>query len=152
MLGHHSQGRGKKKEKWCQVRHTSRTALLTVDGNGNALGESEAILANEGRNLAETVGLEVLNGSVALLGLNDVELDVVGLSDRADGGRTAVVLEEPRPVSNDALCLNLQQIQIQFQCSRVCTSRVKRVPKAILIALLRQLRTNKLTDKETKEE
>jgi hypothetical protein len=38
----------------------------------------------------------VLSVGVALLGLDDVELDVVRLSDSADGCRTAVVLEEPR--------------------------------------------------------
>jgi hypothetical protein len=67
-----------------------------VDGNGNALRQSETVLANEGGDLAKTVGLEVLSVGVALLGLDDVELDVVRLSDSADGCRTAVVLEEPR--------------------------------------------------------
>lgn len=81
--------------KWCEF-FASRTASLTVDGNGNGLGESEAVLANEGGDLAKTVGLEVLSVGVALLGLDDVELDVVRLGDSADGCRTAVVLEEPR--------------------------------------------------------
>jgi hypothetical protein len=43
----------------------------------------------------------VLNGRVALLGLNNVELDVVGLRHSADGGRASVVLENPKLVSND---------------------------------------------------
>jgi hypothetical protein len=36
----------------------------------------------------------VLSGSVALLGLDDVELDVVRLSHSLDGSRAAVVLKE----------------------------------------------------------
>lgn len=75
------------KRKWCDVG-----ASRTVDGNGDALGQSETILANKGGDLAKAVGSEVLGGSVANLGLNDVELEVVGLRDGLDGGGAGVAL------------------------------------------------------------
>lgn len=90
MLGHHSQRRGNRKKG----ATTGIIASRTVNGNGDALRESEAILANKGGDLAETVGLEVLSGSVALLSLDDVELDVVRLGYSLDGSRAAVVLKE----------------------------------------------------------
>lgn len=64
----------------------------TVDGNGNALGESKAILAHEGGDLAEAVGLEVLDAGLAGLGLDDVKLEVVRLGDGLDGSGAGVVL------------------------------------------------------------
>jgi hypothetical protein len=64
----------------------------TVDGNGNALGQSEAILAEEGRDLAQRMSLEVLNGRVGSVSLDDGEVDVVGLRNHLDGGRAGVVL------------------------------------------------------------
>lgn len=67
-------------------------AVRTVDGDGDALRESEAILANEGGNLAKAAGLQVLDAGVAALNLNDVEVEVVGLRDRLDGDGAGVTL------------------------------------------------------------
>lgn len=70
----------------------------TVDSDGNALGESEAILTEESRDLAELVGLEVLDGRVLEVGGDNVELKVVGLRNRLDGGGAGVVLQEKRSI------------------------------------------------------
>lgn len=66
---------------------------LTVDGNSDSLAEGESILANEGRDLAERVGLEVLNGSrLSKVDIGDGEVEAVGLSDSLDGSAAGVVL------------------------------------------------------------
>ena len=49
----------------------------TVDGDGNGLGQVEAISTNEGRNLAKRVNV---NRSLAARGLNDFEVESIGLS------------------------------------------------------------------------
>lgn len=64
----------------------------TVDGDSDTLGESEAILAEEGGVLAQTVGLEVLDGRVGRVNLSVGEVDVVGLSNCLDGSGAGVVL------------------------------------------------------------
>jgi hypothetical protein len=74
---------------------------LTVDGNGNALGQSEAILAEEGGDLAQRVSLEVLNSRVGGVSLDNGEVDVVGLRNHLDGGRAGVVLREGETVSQE---------------------------------------------------
>lgn len=66
----------------------------TVDGDGDGLREDEAILADEGGDLAETAGLEVLSGRLAELDIDKVELEIVGLRDSLDGGAAGVALEE----------------------------------------------------------
>jgi hypothetical protein len=71
----------------------------TVDGDSNALRESEAVLTEEGGDLAELVGLEVLNRGVLGVGVNNVELEVVGLRNRLDGGGAGVVLRRETSVS-----------------------------------------------------
>lgn len=65
---------------------------LTVDGNGHALVEDEAIGALEGRDLAQLVELQVVGGGVGNVDLDDFELEIVGLRDRTDGGRARVLL------------------------------------------------------------
>lgn len=53
----------------------------TVDGNGNALVEDVAVSADEGRDLAELVKLEVLSrDTLRGLSLDKLDVDVVGLS------------------------------------------------------------------------
>lgn len=65
----------------------------TVDGNGDALRERVAILAKEGGDLAELIGLEVLNGGLGRVSLDELEVDVVGLRDGTDGRGAGVSLE-----------------------------------------------------------
>jgi hypothetical protein len=80
---------------------------LTVDGNGDSLAESEAILANEGRDLAEGVGLEVLNGSgLGKVDFGDVEVEAVCLSDGLDGDAAGVVLDTQAVSNSVLLCIN----------------------------------------------
>lgn len=55
--------------------------------------ESVAISTDEGWDLAELVDLEVLGGNtLGWLSLNDLDIDVVGLSHSANGGRAGVAL------------------------------------------------------------
>lgn len=76
-----------------EIRGSCAKGLLTIDGNSNALGQSEAVLANKGGDLAEAIGLQVLSISIAKLDLRDLELEVVGLRNRLDGDGAGVVLE-----------------------------------------------------------
>lgn len=61
-------------------------ARLTVDGDGNGLGEDESIGANKGWDLAEWVDLEKLGiDTVDDIGVDELEVDVVGNSNCLDG-------------------------------------------------------------------
>lgn len=79
-------------------------AKRTVDGNGDALGERVAILAEEGRDLAERAGLEVLRRGLGGIGGDALEVDAVGLRDHRNGGAAGVVLCGER-VSDDAISI-----------------------------------------------
>lgn len=70
--------------------------IRTVDGNSNALAQGEAILANEGRELAQRVSLLVLGRDLASLNEGDVEVEAVGLGDSLDGGGTRLVLQDDK--------------------------------------------------------
>jgi len=68
-------------------------ALLTIDGNGNALSQGVAISANEGGNLAQLVDLQVVGrGIFASLNFLNLEVEPVGLGDQFDGLGAGVVL------------------------------------------------------------
>ena len=75
---------------WCDVR---LRVTRTVDGDSDGLRESEAVLADESRDLSELAGLEVLGGGVAILNIDNVELEIVGLCHSLDGGTAGVALE-----------------------------------------------------------
>ncbi len=60
----------------------------TVDRNGNALEQLEAILAEKGRNLAEFADLKVFD-SPGLF--NNLEVEVTRLRNRLDGDGTGMV-------------------------------------------------------------
>jgi hypothetical protein len=68
----------------------------TVDSDGNALGEHKAIGADEGRDLVEGVGFEELGRRLGGVGLDLLELEVVGLRVGADGRRAGVALDRSR--------------------------------------------------------
>lgn len=60
--------------------------IRTVNGNSDALSENVAILTDEGRDLAELVDLEILSrNTFSWLSLDDLEVDVVGLGNCANG-------------------------------------------------------------------
>lgn len=78
-------GRGEQRKKICEAR--------TVDSDGNGLREDEAVLALESGDLSKRAGLQVLDSSgLSEVDLDDVQVDVVGLSDRLDGSAARVVL------------------------------------------------------------
>ena len=64
----------------------------TVDGDGDALSEDEAISADEGRNLVERVCLEELGAGARGVGFDLLKLEIVRLRDGADGRRAGVAL------------------------------------------------------------
>jgi len=71
----------------------NRSEIRTVDGNGDALVKGVAVSTNESRDLAQLVDLEVLGGDTfGWLGLNDLNVDVVGLCDSTDGRGARVTL------------------------------------------------------------
>lgn len=57
----------------------------TVDSDGNALGEDIAISADKRRNLGKRVVLEVLRARVLRVGLDNLNVEVVGLRHGQDG-------------------------------------------------------------------
>ena len=66
---------------------------LTVDGNGHALAQDVAISALERGDLAELVQLAVVVAdALGRLGVDLLELDVVGLGDSVDGRGAGVAL------------------------------------------------------------
>ncbi len=68
-------------------------AGLTVDRNGNSLREDEAISTDKGWDLAEWVDLEELSiDTVDDIGIDNLEIDVVGDSDGLDGDAAWVAL------------------------------------------------------------
>ena len=64
----------------------------TIDGDSDRLGEDEAILANEGGNLVEGVGLGEFGGRLRRSGLDLLELEAVGLRNGANGRGAGVAL------------------------------------------------------------
>lgn len=67
----------------------------TVDGNSNALGQEVAIAALESWNLAQLVEQAVvIADAFGRLGVDEFELDVVGICDGQEGGRAWVVLQK----------------------------------------------------------
>jgi hypothetical protein len=66
---------------------------LTVDGDGDALGEDEAVSALKGRDLAELVELEVVGGhTLRRLRVDKLNVEAVLLCDREKrrGARVAL--------------------------------------------------------------
>lgn len=80
----------KPKQNSCQQR--------TIDGNGDDLGEVEAVGALEGRDLAKGLDLAVLSGSVGRVGLslNQLQVQAVVLGSDQDGDGTTVFLKGVR--------------------------------------------------------
>lgn len=67
--------------------------VLTVDSDGDALGENEAVSTLEGRDLAELVELQVLAGNtLGRLGLDELNVEAVLLCDREEGCGARVTL------------------------------------------------------------
>lgn len=60
--------------------------LLTVDGNGQGLGEGVTVAANERWDLSERVDLAVVGAELgARLGVDKLDVEAVGLSDSENG-------------------------------------------------------------------
>lgn len=70
-----------------------QNTILTVDGNGHALGEDVTIGALKSGNLSKLVELEVLGrDTLGRLGVDNLKVEVVGLSDCANGSAAGVTL------------------------------------------------------------
>lgn len=68
--------------------------VLTVDSDGNGLGENEAVGALEGRDLAELVDLQVVRrDALGRLGVDELDVEAVLLCDRKEGGGARVTLQ-----------------------------------------------------------
>lgn len=68
-------------------------AVLTVNSDGDSLGEDEAVSALESRDLAELVELQVLGrNTLAGLSLDDLDVETVLLCDRKERCGTRVTL------------------------------------------------------------
>jgi hypothetical protein len=87
----------RKVEKWENVRARKNSChhQRTVDGNGDNLGQSEAIGTLEGGDLAKGLDLEVLGAGVNSrvgLGFDQLQVEVVVLGSDQDGDGTTVLL------------------------------------------------------------
>lgn len=114
-------------EKSAQGVERGQRARLTVDGNGHALVEHVTVRALKGRDLAQLVELQVLGGGLGGVDLDDVELEVVGLRNSANGRAPGVVL--PERVSLESKAGSGEIIR------RNLTSYVYSFPKAIVANL-----------------
>lgn len=73
---------------------------LTVDGNGHGLGEDVAIGALESWDLAQAVQLlVVVADALGWLGVDQLDVEVVGLRDGEEGGGARVALSRNTHVS-----------------------------------------------------
>jgi hypothetical protein len=76
----------------CREERTGGVAL-TVDSDGDALGEDKAVSALEGRDLAELVELQVvLRDALGWLSVDELNVEAILLRDGQEGGRTRVTL------------------------------------------------------------
>lgn len=83
--------------KNCRNSKTENLATRTVDGNGNNLGQVEAVGTLESRDLAEGLDLAVLSAGVGNgigLSLNQLNVQVVVLGSDQDGEGAPVLLKE----------------------------------------------------------
>lgn len=62
--------------------------VLTVDRNSNDLGQDEAISANEGGNTVEGVELHIVDSGVGRACLDELDVQVISLSDREQNETT----------------------------------------------------------------
>ena len=68
--------------------------VLTVDGNGHGLSQDVAVSALEGRDLAQLVELlVVIADTLGWLGVDNLEVETIGLCDSEDGGGARVALK-----------------------------------------------------------
>lgn len=67
--------------------------VLTVDGDGDALGEHKAVSALEGGDLSELVELQVVGWhALRRLGVDELDLEAILLRDCQERGSTRVTL------------------------------------------------------------
>lgn len=75
----------------CELLQTA--SPLTVDGNGDALGQGEVVGAHEGRDEAELVDeLVVIADALGRLGVDKLEVEVVDVGHGLDGNGAGVTL------------------------------------------------------------
>lgn len=94
----------------------------TIDGNGDALRENIAISSDEGRDLGELVVLEELSARLAGVGLDNLEVEVVGLRNSEDGRGPRVGLEKASSVCR----LHLHSVPAAGQAYLVCVELSER--------------------------
>ena len=112
------------REKWQTNGSNQQVQLqfeLTIDCDSNSLRQDEAILANKGRDFSETVSRLVLGSDIARVGLNDLQLKVVGLCNRLDGGGAGVALQKHN--RNVSMCMEMKPARSMKKCNQL-TSKV----------------------------
>jgi hypothetical protein len=95
----------------------------TIDGNGNALVEDVAISTDEGRDLAELVVLEVLRAGGGGVGVDNLEIEAIGLGHGEDGRRPGVGLRKSKSVSG---CTKILSPSYRQQAHLVCVELSER--------------------------
>lgn len=84
----------------------------TIDGNGNALVENVAVSTDEGRDLAKLVVLEVLSAGGGGVGVDNLEIEAVGLGHSKDSRGPGVGLRISTSVSED---IDMLQVPLGHQ-------------------------------------
>lgn len=89
----------------------------TVDGNGNGLGEVEAVGTLEGRDLASGVDLQVLSGGSGRVrhGVDQLKIEVIVLSSDQDGESATVFLINVRKASKRRKAKHIQADRRAFR-------------------------------------
>ena len=77
----------------CREEERTRGVALTVDSDGDALGEDKAVSALKGRDLAELVELQVvLRDTLGWLSVDELDVEAILLRDGQERGGTRVTL------------------------------------------------------------
>lgn len=76
-----------------RIKNKCAVRALTVDGNGNGLGQLEAIGTGESWNFIERIDLDEIGIAAGWGSLDDINVKVVCLSDNRTGECARVVLE-----------------------------------------------------------
>ena len=79
--------------QWCAGKCPEGSARLTVDGNGDRLGEGEVVGANKGRDETKLVDeLVVIGDTLGGLGVDKLDVEVVDVGHGLDGNGAGVTL------------------------------------------------------------
>lgn len=112
---------------------TRVSGILTVDGNGNGLGQDVAVGANENGDLGQRVVLEEVGLGLGGVDNDALEVDTVGLRDSENGRGAGVALR--RDGELETARKNKVRVLQRLVTAVLLTSLVKTFPKDDIFAV-----------------